>query len=126
MSEVYPGLKRIAGEDGSAIEDASNRKMYYALAFLAPNNWVSLLCGAAKMPFGIFVALNISGTLSRLVLFRWLGDVFADQVVTIAEWVSRYQRPITIAGIIIVVVTIGYHAKKGNSEIAAFARFGQK
>ena len=54
--ETYPIIKRVLGDDGKALEAERSRKILYPLALFAPNNWVSLVCGAARIPFRHFSA----------------------------------------------------------------------
>ena len=62
--------------------------------FIAPSFFWCILAGAARMRVRVFVALNITGTIARLVLFRVTGDAFRDELETVLEWVQRYQFPI--------------------------------
>lgn len=126
LASAYPSLSKIVGEDGSGIENPSNLRLYLGLAFLAPNNWVSLLCGAGRLRFTQFAAINIAGTAGRILLCRWIGDRFSAQVEAVADWVNRYQRPVTIASVVFVIATIAWHSRKGDWELAALFRFGQK
>lgn len=105
VSEGNAFATRLVGPHGHGLEDPAHRKILYPLAFFMPNNWVSLFCGAARIPIPAFIALNVSGTLARLVLCRWLGNVFASEITSISNFIGRYQWPIT--GISIVIVLIG-------------------
>jgi membrane protein DedA with SNARE-associated domain len=115
--DTYPMLRSIAGEDGRALEQPGTRKILYPLAFLAPNTWVSLLCGAARLPFATFALLNATGTLARLVLFRWLGAVFDDEIETVIDFIGRYQRPATIISIVVVFIGAALQFRKGKGEL---------
>jgi membrane protein DedA with SNARE-associated domain len=115
--ETYPMLRSVAGEDGRALEQPGTRKILYPLAFLAPNTWVSLLCGAARLPFATFALLNATGTLARLVLFRWLGRVFDDEIETVIDFIARYQMPATIISIVVVLVGAALQFRKGKGEL---------
>ena len=41
------------------------------------------------MPFVTFAVLNATGTIARLALFRWLGDVFDDEIQTVVDFIGR-------------------------------------
>lgn len=120
--DTYPVAKRLFGEDGRNLEDPTRRKIIYPLAFLAPNNWVSLLCGASKVPFRQFVVLNVAGTLTRLVLCRWIGSIFKDEIRDIAEWVGRYSWPITGVSILVVATGIALQFRRGSGELVALGK----
>ncbi len=120
--DTYPVAKRIFGDDGRNLEDPTRRKIIYPLAFLAPNNWVSLLCGASKVPFRQFIVLNVAGTFTRLVLCRWIGALFKDQIRSIAEWVGRYSWPITGVSIALVLAGIALQFARGTGELVTLGR----
>ena len=117
LMETYPVLRTIAGEDGRALEQPETRKILYPLAFLAPNTWVSVLCGAARVPARTFFALNAAGTLARLALFRWMGSVFHSEIRTIVDFVSRYQWPATLVSIALVLLGIAVQLRRGRGEL---------
>lgn len=114
-------VTRLVGEDGHGLEDPAHRKILYPLAFVMPNNWVSMLCGAARIPIPVFAALNITGTLTRLVLCRWLGRVWADEIRDIADYIGRNQRWITIVSVIVVVGGMVMQLRP-NGQIRRLAR----
>lgn len=58
---------------------------------IAPSfNWC-VLAGASRMKPRLFIALNVTGTIGRLVLFRIAGEAFREQLEDILELVQRYQ-----------------------------------
>jgi hypothetical protein len=123
--ETYPIVRRITGEDGTGLSDPASRKIIYPLAFLAPNNWVSLLCGASHVPFPAFAALNIAGTLTRLFLCRWIGSIFSSQIRSIATWVGNYSTPITLASIAVVMIGIALQFRRGSGEIVGLVNLDE-
>lgn len=123
--DTYPMLRSIAGEDGRALEQTDTRKILYPLAFVAPNTWVSLLCGAARIPVATFVALNVTGTLARLALFRWLGTVFESQIRTIVDFISDYQRPATIISVVLVLLGIAIQFRRGKGELVGLTHLDE-
>jgi hypothetical protein len=123
--DTYPMLRSIAGQDGRALEQPETRKILYPLAFLAPNTWVSLLCGAARLPFVTFAVLNATGTIARLALFRWLGVVFDRQIKTVVEFISDYQLPATIISIVVVVVGVAFQFRRGRGELFGLTQLEQ-
>lgn len=58
---------------------------------IAPSfNWC-VLAGASRMRPRLFIALNVTGTIGRLVLFRIAGEAFREQLEDVLELVQRYQ-----------------------------------
>lgn len=106
ISEGNAFATRLVGEDGRGLENPSHRRFLYPLAFIMPNNWVSLFCGAARIPLHMFITVNVLGTLTRLMLCRWVASAFADQVESLSNWISDYQLPITIISIIGVLIAM--------------------
>lgn len=117
LLETYPMLRSIVGEGGQALEQPETRKILYPLAFFAPNTWVSVLCGAARIPLGVFLTLNAAGTLARLVLFRWIGTVFHAEIRSIVDFVSRYQWPATLLSVAVVMIGIAIQFRRQRGEL---------
>lgn len=82
------------------------RKLMYPLLVIAPNNPVCLLAGVMRFPIGAFVALNVVGTLGRVLLMRLIGWMFSDEIEDLLEVVSRYQRWFTLASIAVVAAYV--------------------
>jgi membrane protein DedA with SNARE-associated domain len=73
-----------------------------AIVLIAPNGYVCLLAGATGMRVRTFVALNVAGTVGRLVLFRAAGAVFRDQLLDVLEFIQRYQWWLVALSLIVV------------------------
>jgi hypothetical protein len=125
INETYPVTQRLTGEDGRGLEDPTHRRLLYPLAFVMPNNWVSVLAGAARLPATTFAVLNITGTLARLALCRWIGVLLREQIEDIAAWVDRYQMPVTIASVAVVVLGIALQIRRGSGELVGLAHMGE-
>lgn len=117
LGEIYPIVQKIAGEDGHGLKDPKHHRLVAPLAFLMPNTWVSVLCGAARIGFPKFLLLNIAGTAARLVLLRYVGSVFADQIRDIADFIARYQWPATAISIGVVLVGISLQLRRGRGAL---------
>ncbi|MEZ5322951.1 MAG: hypothetical protein R2698_12935 [Microthrixaceae bacterium] len=98
------GARRTAGRShGPRTGGSAAPPDPHPAAFVIPNNYVSLLCGAARMRFVEFLVLNVAGTATRLFLCRWIGLLFRDDVTDLARWIGRYQWPITAASTVVVI-----------------------
>lgn len=125
IGESSPAITKLTGEDGTGLSDPAHRKLIYPLAFFVPNNWVSLLSGASDIPWRTFAALNISGTLLRLLLCRWIGSLFQSQIEAIATWVGRYSTQITVASVIVVLVGIGIQFRRGTGQLVGLTHLDE-
>lgn len=85
------------------------RRVLDVLVVVAPNNPVCLLAGVAAMPVRRFVVLNVVGTVGRVLLFRWLGTIFSDQISHfVNDVVAPYQKWFTIVSVVLVVAYLAY------------------
>ena len=89
----------------------------YPLVLIMPNNPVCLLAGAARMRPSIFAALNVVGTIGRLVLIRILGDAFQQPIDTFLGWVADYRIPIIIVSALAVAFFAFGEWRRGDSQI---------
>lgn len=102
-AEGSPLAQKLVGSDGRGLEDPAHRKILYPLALLIPNNYVSLLCGAARIPVPAFIALNITGTIGRLILCDALAVMLEDEIADLATWIGANQKWITIVSVVLVL-----------------------
>ncbi|MEY2430355.1 MAG: hypothetical protein QOC92_80 [Acidimicrobiaceae bacterium] len=98
----------------------------YPLVFIAPNNFICLFAGAAGMSIPVFFVLNITGTITRLWLIRWVGDIFADPIENVLQFIRDYRMPLLILSVALVVVTIWNERRQGESEIEALAHLEEE
>lgn len=92
-------------------------KAAYPLLFLAPNNYICMFAGAARMHPAVFLALNVSGTVARLAMIRYVGDIFDGPRQALLGFIGRYQLPLTVAAIALVVGQTVYERRKGTDEL---------
>jgi membrane protein DedA with SNARE-associated domain len=81
--------------------------------FIAPSFYWCVLAGASRMKPRLFIALNVSGTIARLVLFRVAGDAFREELEDVLEWVQRYQWWLVGLSLLAVAVQV---FRKGDIE----------
>lgn len=125
-ADVYPALGRLVPENGRVLGSPKVRRYMVPLALLAPNNWVSLLAGATRLPPRLFLMLNVTGTLLRLALCRWLGRAFDDQIGDIAGWIARYQGRLTLVTVVLVAVGLAVQMRSGKGELAGLSRLDEE
>ena len=96
-------------------------KASYPLVFLAPNNYICLFAGASRMTPPVFLVLNVSGTLSRLVLLRLLGDVLEEPLDTVLDFISRNQLRLTLLTIGLVIAQAAWDKRRGTGDLEAIS-----
>jgi membrane protein DedA with SNARE-associated domain len=97
-------------------------KAAYPLVFIAPNNPICLFAGAAGMPIGAFLVLNVTGTFARLWIFRVFGDIFQSPIDDVLSWFGQYRVPLLIGSVVLLVLSIALEARRGETEVTAFSR----
>ncbi len=97
------GLERFFSRFGSII------------VLVAPSGYMCLLAGATGMSVRRFAVLNVTGTLGRLLLFRFLGETFKDELFAVLGFIQRYQW--WLVGLSFLVVAL-QSRKKGDAGTA--------
>jgi membrane protein DedA with SNARE-associated domain len=83
--------------------------------FLAPNPYVCLLAGAAGMNVGMFIGLNATGTLGRLILIKATGDVFEPILRPVVNFLDRYRWQFVVISIALFALQAAMNRKKGKT-----------
>lgn len=94
----------------------------HPLVVILPNNYVSVIAGASGMSPWLFGFLNLTGTVGRLVLVAWVGDVFQGPIDTVLGWVADYRIPLLVASIALVALGAANEARRGRKEIVGLRR----
>jgi membrane protein DedA with SNARE-associated domain len=93
------------------------RRAAYVVVAVWPINVVCLLAGATKMrPFPFF-ALNITGTIMRITLIFFLGDLLSEPLHDIASFISDYQWYLTPLTFVIVALSLWRQGRKGRGPV---------
>jgi hypothetical protein len=71
-----------------------------------PNQWIWLLAGTTKMRVWLFVVLNVGRTVARVVAIWILGDVFADPLLAVNEWIGVHRLQLTLLTFALVAVGV--------------------
>ena len=111
---------------GPLIRDGERlfRKASYPLIFFAPNNIICALSAATGVRLGTFIALNLTGTVTRLFLVRRIGAVFSSPIQSIIDLIARYRVPLLVLSAIAVAWTIFGEFRGDNSELKALRTLG--
>ncbi len=116
-------MNRRGGSMGQALKQAewAFSKAMYPMLFILPNNYICLFAGAQRMAPSTFLTLNISGTIARLVLIRWVGYVFEEPLQDLLGFFKEYQLQLTIAGVAAIGLQVLYDHLRGTGEIESLA-----
>ena len=60
------------------------------------------------MPLRRFILLNVTGTIGRVLLFRFIGLLLRDQIESVLETVARYQGWFIRGSILLVVAYLAW------------------
>jgi len=105
---AFPGIDPLV--DQFEADRSTFKKLLHVLVVIMPNNPVCLLAGVAAMPVLRFAVLNVIGTVGRVVLMRWIGFLFEDQIREVLDVVAKYQSWLTRGSILLVVVYLAWQA----------------
>ena len=101
-------------------------KAAYPLVFLVPNNYICLFAGAAGMSLPAFVALNFTGTVARLYVFRRFGEAFQDPIDDFVGWIGDNRLPLLIVSVALGVLSVALEAKRGETEVTSLAHLDEE
>ncbi len=89
----------------------------HAIVMVFPNNPVCLVAGAAHMRPRVFWTLNVIGTIGRVLLMWWIGDVFQGTIDSILGFIGDYRLPLTVVTVGLVGFTFLREVRTGSTEI---------
>lgn len=104
---------------GPLIRDGERlfRRASYPLIFLAPNNLICAMAAATGVRVKVFIVLNLTGTVARLVLIRTLGAAFSSPIQTILDLIARYRTPLLILSAVVVAWTVFGEFRRSDSDL---------
>jgi membrane protein DedA with SNARE-associated domain len=95
------------------------QKASYPLVFIAPNNIICLFAGAAGMSAPAFFIINITGTITRLYLIRWLGEAFERPIDDVLDFIARYRVPLLVVSISFFAVMMVRELRQSGEDMEA-------
>lgn len=93
------------------------RRAAYPLIFLAPNNIICAMAAATGVSLGLFIALNLAGTVFRLILVRQLGAAFSEPIQDVIHFIAHYRIPLLILSALGVAWTVFGEFRHKDSEL---------
>jgi membrane protein DedA with SNARE-associated domain len=92
-------------------------KASYPLILIAPNNYICLFAGASGMSVPIFVALNVVGTIGRLAILWWFGNVFDAPIDWLRELITENRLLFFGISVALVALSLWADRKAGGGEV---------
>lgn len=108
-SPTYGGMMRTA--------ERWFAKASYPLLALAPNNVICLFAGASGMTMPVFLAINVLGTVTRLGLLWFFGDVASSPLDVLRDFITENRIPVLIVSVGLVALSIWNERRAGGTEI---------
>lgn len=121
-------MERKSPTYGSMLRSAEGwfAKAAYPLIALAPNNFICLFAGAAGISVPVFLVLNIGGTIARLWLLRWFGDIFSTPLHSVSGFITSHRVPVLALSLLLVAFTIWSERRRGGGEISDLAHLDEE
>jgi membrane protein DedA with SNARE-associated domain len=98
----------------------------YPMVAIAPNSYICLLAGAARMPLAAFFSLNIVGTVARLYLIRRFGEAFDNPIDWVLDFIGRYRVPLLIISVALVALSIWSERRQGETKVEALGKMEEE
>lgn len=98
----------------------------WLLLFAIPGYPMCLLSGISRMRQLPFVAVNLAGTVSRLVLIWWVSDLFSGPVGSVVNFVNRYSIPFTIVMFVLVVAQTYRNQRRAGAAQGCEPHLGEE
>jgi membrane protein DedA with SNARE-associated domain len=84
-----------------------------AVALLvSPDVVVSTLAGAARVPFPLFVVMNLVGTVATVTVARWFGNALESQIHTLVAFFQAHLFVVTAASVLLIVIFNAWPRRK--------------
>ena len=98
----------------------------YPMVAIAPNSYICLFAGAARMPLAAFFSLNLIGTVVRLYLIRRFGEAFESPIDWVLEFIGRYRIPLLVITVLLSAFSIWSERRQGESKVESLGRMEQE
>jgi membrane protein DedA with SNARE-associated domain len=92
-------------------------KAGWLFVLVLPNNYVCLLAGAARMRRSWFWALNVTGTIGRVIVMFFVGRALQDWIDRALGFVTDHRVPFLVVSVGLVGLTMAREWRAGTSEV---------
>ncbi|MEM8926078.1 MAG: hypothetical protein AAGD35_21440 [Actinomycetota bacterium] len=105
---------------GPLVEDGARlfRKAAYPIIFIAPNSIVSALSAASGIRPRVFLGLNLTGTVVRLVAVWYIGGLIEEWIDGIQGFVAEYRLWLFGLSALALLWTVFGEFRGNNSELS--------
>ncbi|HUR77167.1 MAG TPA: hypothetical protein VMZ22_04405 [Acidimicrobiales bacterium] len=93
---------------------------------VAPNAYVCVLAGAARMNVALFVGLNAVGTIGRLIIIKATGDVFEPVLEPVLDFIKRYQWQLVAVSFVLFGIQALGNRKSGKADIEGVGKMADE
>lgn len=93
------------------------RRASYPIVAFSPSSIICALAGATGMPAVPFFITNVAGTIARMTLIWWIGDVFSEPLLEVVDFVRDYSVWLTGLTLVIVVFAFRRGRKRGTTLV---------
>jgi membrane protein DedA with SNARE-associated domain len=93
------------------------RRAAYPIVAIAPSNLICTLAGATGMPPVPFLITNFAGTVARMALIWWIGDVFSEPLLDVVDFIADYRWWFTGLTVLLVAWSVWQGRRSGTSPI---------
>ena len=91
------------------------------LVFLFPGALVCVMAGATEMSVGLFVALNVTGTVVTVIALYEFASVVRGPVDAINRFYSHNFKWLTAVSVVLTLLWVLNQFRKGTSEVQSLA-----
>ena len=118
-------VERKLGPDSKAISLVEHyfRRFSYALVAWSPNGIVSVMAGATRMRTRTFFIVAALGTVAKVIVVYYLGDVLSVPLHEIADFVGKYQWYLTPLTFTLVALQLASRRRKNRLPIESVDDF---
>lgn len=121
-------LERKLGESGSMVRwmEKGYAKASWPMVAIFPNALICMLAGASNMSVGLFLALNIGGTIASMAVLRAFGNVFEAPIRSVTGFVDDYRLPLIAVSAVLVVISIVLQRAQRKSELESVSGMAEE
>jgi membrane protein DedA with SNARE-associated domain len=96
-------------------EDQYRVAEWVLIPIFVGSNIVFVLSGTVQTRWRRIVPLLLAGIAGRLALMWWLAKTFESEVKSVIDFLQRYQLPIIVGSLVIVVLTNVINIRRGRA-----------
>jgi membrane protein DedA with SNARE-associated domain len=121
-------LERKLGESGSMVRwmEKGYAKASWPMVAIFPNALICMLAGASNMSVGLFLALNIGGTILSMAVLRAFGNVFEAPIRSVTGFVDDYRWHLIAVSAVLVGISIVLQRAQQRSELESVSEIAEE